>query len=58
MVDQIDDLVVVGALARHIDEPGPYHEADCDPEIGCPTQTQESNLQPAASSTGKLFDGA
>ena len=40
---QIDDLAVGTTLARLIDEPRSEPEADCDPDIGCPTPTQESS---------------
>ena len=38
---QIDDLMVGATLVRLIDEPRPA--ADCDPDIGCPAPTPESN---------------
>ena len=41
---QIDDLAVGAILARLIDEPRSELEAECDPDIGCPVPTQESNL--------------
>ena len=40
---QIDDLYVGAVLARLIDEPRPEPEADCDPDIGCPVPSQESD---------------
>jgi len=40
---QIDDLYVGAVLARLIDEPRPEPEADCDPDIGCPVASQESD---------------
>lgn len=40
---QIDDLYVGAILARLIDEPRPEPEADCDPDIGCPVPSQESD---------------
>ena len=40
---QIDDLVVGATLARLIDEPLSDPEAACDPDVGCPAPTQESN---------------
>ena len=40
---QIDDLMVGATLARLIDEPHPQPAADCDPHIGCPVPTPESN---------------
>ena len=41
---QIDDLIVGATLARLIDEPHqPQPAADCDPHIGCPVPTPESN---------------
>ena len=40
---QIDDLYVGAILARLIDEARPDQEADCDPDIGCPVPSLESN---------------
>ncbi len=40
---QVDDLAVGATLARLIDDPRPEPEADCDPDIGCPAPTQESD---------------
>ena len=41
---QIDDLAVGAILARLIDEPRPEPETNCDPHIGCPVPTLDSNL--------------
>lgn len=40
---QITDLSVGARLARLVDEPRPELEVDCNPNIGCPAPTQESN---------------
>ena len=40
---QIEDLTVGATIARLIDEPRPAPESDCNPAIGCPAPSQDSN---------------
>lgn len=40
---QVDDLTVGATLARLIDEPRPREAEGCEPGIGCPAPTPQSN---------------
>ena len=55
---QIDDLGVGATIARLVDEPRPEPAATCDPDIGCPSSTQESNPQVAMADLNRKWFAA